>query len=112
MHRLKMEALTAVAAWAVASACLNVPVASNWLGGICPSGDADLTQLGETLSSTAKIYFPGSAEFEAASARWSVLEAPKVNIVVVPGTENDVAETVSFFSGPRSAVIGCSLCTA
>jgi hypothetical protein len=30
------------------------------------------------------------------TTRWSVLEEHKVNIVIVPGTEDDVAETVSF----------------
>lgn len=96
MHRLKTEVLTAVAAWAVTSTCLNIPVARDWLGGICPRGDDSLKQLGAKLSDIAKIYFPGSDEFVAATTRWSVLDAPKVNVVVVPGTENDVVETVKF----------------
>ncbi len=84
-----------MAAWAATSTCLNIPAARHWARGNCPGRDADLAQLGQQLSSTAEIYFPGSAEFEAASARWSVLQAPKVNLVVVPGTEKDVALTVS-----------------
>lgn len=92
MYRLKMEVLTAVAAWAVASSCLNLPVARQLLGGICARDTADL---GVKLSSTAKIYQPGTDEFVAASTRWSNLNAPTVNLVVVPGTEQDVAETVS-----------------
>ncbi|KAL4865193.1 hypothetical protein BDV12DRAFT_200385 [Aspergillus spectabilis] len=43
-----------------------------------------------------QIYFPGSDEFEAATTRWSVLESPTVNIVVVPETEDDVVKTVKF----------------
>ncbi|KAK0378534.1 hypothetical protein CLIM01_04096 [Colletotrichum limetticola] len=93
MHRFKMEVLTAVAAWAITSACLNVPVARQLLGGICAR---DTAELGDRLSATAKIYQPGTAEFTNASIRWSNLDAPKPNLVVIPGTENDVAETVKF----------------
>lgn len=87
-----MEVLTAVAAWAITSACLSVPVARQLLGGIC---QRDTAELGNRLSANAKIYQPGSAEFDAASIRWSNLKAPTVNLVVVPATENDVAEAVS-----------------
>ncbi|GJC83598.1 FAD-linked oxidoreductase chyH [Colletotrichum liriopes] len=93
MHRLKMEVLTAVAAWALTSACLSVPIARQLLGGIC---SRDTAELGERLSPTAKIYQPGTAEFIEASVRWSNLDAPKPNLVVIPGTEDDVAETVKF----------------
>ncbi|KAL0941656.1 FAD-dependent oxygenase [Colletotrichum truncatum] len=92
MYRLKMEVVTAVAAWAITSACLNVPIARQ-VGGICAR---DTAELGDKLSSTAKIYQPGSDEFTAASTRWSNLNAPTVNLVVVPGNEQDVAETVKF----------------
>jgi hypothetical protein len=95
MYRLKMEVVTALAAWAITSACQDVPSTHNWLQGLCPRGN-DVRELGVKLSPTAKVYFPGSDEFEVASTRWSVLGAPKVNIVVVPGTENDVVETVNF----------------
>ncbi|CCF44955.1 FAD binding domain-containing protein [Colletotrichum higginsianum] len=88
-----MKVFTALAAWTVTSACLNVPVARQLLGGICARDTADL---GERLSPTAKIYQPGTAEFITASTRWSNLNAPKPNLVVVPGTENDVVETVKF----------------
>ncbi|KAF6784750.1 FAD-dependent oxygenase [Colletotrichum sojae] len=93
MYRLKMEVLTAVAAWAIASSCLNAPVARQLLGGICARDTADL---GNKLSSNAKIYQPGTDEFVQASTRWSNLNAPTVNLVVVPGTEQDVAETIKF----------------
>ncbi|WQF82340.1 Putative FAD-binding domain, PCMH-type, FAD-binding, type PCMH, subdomain 2 [Colletotrichum destructivum] len=93
MYRLKIKVFTALAAWTITSACLNVPVARQLLGGICARDTADL---GERLSPTAKIYQPGTAEFIAASTRWSNLNPPKPNLVVVPGTENDVVETVKF----------------
>ncbi|KAK6812569.1 hypothetical protein RU639_011736 [Aspergillus parasiticus] len=95
MLRLKMEMVAALAAWAIASACENVPIANHWIRGLCPRSN-DVKDLGIKLSPTAKVYFPGSEEFDVASTRWSVLDAPKVNIVVVPGTENDVVETVKF----------------
>lgn len=59
------------------------------------SRDADFKELSEKLSSSAKAYYPGTDEFKAANERWSNLDVPTVNIVVVPGTENDVVETVS-----------------
>ncbi|KAE8353374.1 hypothetical protein BDV28DRAFT_133215 [Aspergillus coremiiformis] len=95
MLQLKLEVLTAVAAWAISSACANVPISHDWTRGLCPRGN-DMKELAVKLSPTAKVYFPGSDEFELASTRWSVLDAPKVNIVVVPGTENDVVEIVKF----------------
>ncbi|CAI0650511.1 unnamed protein product [Colletotrichum noveboracense] len=93
MYRFKMEVLTAVAAWAIASSCANIPVARQFLGGICAR---DTAELGNKLSDTAKIYEPGSADFTNATIRWSNLNAPTVSLVVVPGTENDVAETIKF----------------
>ncbi|KAH2184532.1 hypothetical protein KXW61_000848 [Aspergillus fumigatus] len=95
MRWLKVEAVAALAASAVPAFCLSVPVARD-LRGICPRRDDDLKELGAKLSRTGKIYFPGSTEFEQASTRWSVLETPTVNVVVVPGTENDVVETVKY----------------
>ena len=98
MLQLKMKVITAMAAWVATSACQNIPVTHNWLGGVHARWIDYASELGEKLSPTAKIYYPGSEEFEEASARWSVLDAPTVNVVVVPGTENDVAETVIIFS--------------
>lgn len=92
MYRLKIELITAVAAWALSAASLTFP--SGIEGGLCPRGDADLEALGKKLSSSAKVYSPGSSGFKDVTTRWSALEEPKVNIVVVPGTENDVVETV------------------
>ena len=95
MFRLKMEVLTAVVAWAFASACHGLPGACNYLDGLCPRGDEDFKALGSSLSRGADVYFPGSSGFKNATARWSVLEEPTVNVVVVPATEHDVVETVS-----------------
>ncbi|KAH8887629.1 FAD-binding domain-containing protein [Thozetella sp. PMI_491] len=96
VRRLKMEVLTAVAAWALSSTCMNLPVPRSWLGGNCAKRDSDFAALSEKLSSTAQIYFPGSAEFTQLSARWSVLDTPTVNVVVVPTTENDIVETIKY----------------
>ncbi|KAI9039885.1 putative FAD-dependent oxygenase [Aspergillus affinis] len=82
---MRLQVATAVAAWAVTSACQNL-----W------TRDTDYKELSEKLSSSAKVYYPGSDEFKDASVRWSNLETPTVNVVVVPGTENDVVETVKF----------------
>ncbi|KAB8235698.1 hypothetical protein ETB97_010246 [Aspergillus alliaceus] len=92
MYPFKIEVATALAVWAITSAGLST---NNSLHGLCPRGN-DLGELGGKLSSTAKVYCPGSEGFKVASTRWSVLDAPKVNIVVVPGTENDVVETVKY----------------
>jgi hypothetical protein len=83
--------VAAVTAWAAKATCAATPFIRSDISGTCSE---DLSQLGEKLSKSAKIYCPGSPEFEKATTRWSVLDAPKVNIVVVPGTEQDVATTV------------------
>ena len=86
-----MKVLTAIAA--LATTVVGRSLQSSLT---CPSSDIDLQNLGSSLSSSAKVYCPGSSGFKNVTTRWSVLEEPKVNVVVVPGTENDVAETVSF----------------
>ena len=91
MH-FSSKAFAALAAWSTAVTCATTPFARSDAIGTCSE---DLSQLGKKLSKSAKVYCPGSAEFEKATTRWSVLDAPKVNIVVVPGTEKDVATTVS-----------------
>lgn len=63
-------------------------------GESCSQAASDVTELKTRLSNSTLIYLPGTPEFTAASSRWSVLDAPTPNIVVVPGTENDVALTV------------------
>ncbi|OOF93992.1 hypothetical protein ASPCADRAFT_209242 [Aspergillus carbonarius ITEM 5010] len=89
-----MEVVTAIAAWAFATASQLLPRSTD-VHDLC-SQQGDLKALGDRLSSTAKVYCPGSTGFTNATTRWSVLDEPEVNIVVVPGTENDVAEIVQF----------------
>lgn len=99
MVHLKMEVTMAMVTWAFASACQNTPVARNRLDGLHSQGNYDMNELRDRLSSTAQIWFSNSTQFENATLRWSLLREPKVNVVVVPGTENDVAETVgTYFS--------------
>lgn len=97
MYRFKMEVAMVIAAWAFAAVGQSPPLARNGLSGLHSRGNYDMTELQAKLSSSAKIYYPNSTEFDDASARWSLLDEPKVNVVVVPGTENDVAETVGVF---------------
>lgn len=106
MRSFKMEVLTAVAAWTLGSASMKLAPGynTNW-----HRTDASLVALEARLSSSAKIYTNGTAEFEEASSRWSVLDAPKVSIVVVPGTENDVVETVCLFLFTSSMFIRIAL---
>ncbi|KAA8642624.1 hypothetical protein EYZ11_009031 [Aspergillus tanneri] len=88
---MRLQVVSAVAAWAVSSACQSLSVSRDlW------SRDVNYKALSEKLSSSAKVYYPDSDEFEEASSRWSNLEIPTVNIIVVPSTENDVVETVKF----------------
>lgn len=94
MTKLKMEVVAAVAAWAVASTCHSLPAVRDLVPGLCPRDIGEAGELQKSLSPGAKVYFPGSPEFKAASTRWSVLNPPTVNVVVVPATEKDVSETV------------------
>ncbi|KAI5924944.1 FAD binding domain protein [Camillea tinctor] len=89
-----MEVLTAVAAWALSSACKSIP-ANHWLSSICPRG-GNLTELSGRLSASAQVYYPGSDVFTEATNRWSSFDAPGVNVVVVPGIDDDVAQTVKY----------------
>lgn len=90
-----MEVITAVAAWAISSACQNLPVARDLLGALCAPVIGDVAALQNSLSPAAKVYLPGSNDFDILSERWSLLGSPKGNLVVVPATDNDVSETVS-----------------
>ncbi|KAM0229019.1 hypothetical protein ACHAPO_010296 [Fusarium lateritium] len=82
---MRLQALTALATLAAQTTCQTL-----W------SRDVDYKALSKELSASAKVYFPGSEDFEAASKRWSNLDTPTVNIVAVPATENDVVEIVKF----------------
>ncbi|KAH6658340.1 FAD binding domain protein [Truncatella angustata] len=63
---------------------------------VCSRAAASVSRLKEVLSDETLIYLPGTPEFIAASTRWSVLDAPTPNIVVVPASESDVVSTVKF----------------
>lgn len=84
----------AAAAWTIRLAC-GSDVTHDLLGGICPRADIDIHDLKMNLSPSAQVYWPGSDEFEEATTRWSNFELPNINVVVVPGTDEDVSETVS-----------------
>lgn len=77
------------------SACHSLPAARDLVPGLCPRDIGEAQELQNSLSPGAKVYFPGSPEFNNASTRWSTLSPPTVNVVVVPATEKDVSEIVS-----------------
>ncbi|KAI1827430.1 FAD binding domain protein [Xylaria intraflava] len=89
-----MEVATAVIAWAIASTCRNLSPSSDLLG-LCPRQSV-ASELQGRLSSTAQIFLPGTGNFTNATSRWSALDEPGINIVVVPSTEDDVAATVQY----------------
>jgi hypothetical protein len=86
--------IAAVAAWGVISVVSGEPLRS-FSHELFERQDADLSSLAPALSQTAKIYRPGAPEFTTLTTRWSNLEPPTPNIVIVPGTEKDVSEIVS-----------------
>lgn len=97
-----MEVLVAVGAWALSSVCQSLPD-SGTRSLLCNRGilDLDLSPLVPKLSATASVIYPNdTAAFDLATSRWSSYETPTVSVVVVPGTENDVAETVRFCVTP------------
>ncbi|XDG06196.1 hypothetical protein ABKA04_005811 [Annulohypoxylon sp. FPYF3050] len=89
-----MEVVAAIAAWAISSACRNVPT-NSLFAPLCNRG-VNVEELAGRLSSGAKVYGPGSDIFVQATTRWSSLDAPGIDVVVVPSVENDVAETVKY----------------
>lgn len=52
------------------------------------------TELVPKLSPEAKVYLPGSGDFDTATARWSALGAPVVNAAISAAVAQDVVETV------------------
>ncbi|KAJ5707489.1 FAD-dependent oxygenase [Penicillium malachiteum] len=60
------------------------------------NSNSELEDFQKTLSASAKLYFNGSDGFANVTTRWSALEEPTVNVVIVPGTENDVVEIVKY----------------
>ena len=89
-----MEVIAAVAAWTVQIVSRSLPA------GIVPwdihSNGGAAVELVDRLSSSAQVYLPGSEEFTEATTRWSMLHAPTFSLIVVPHTEDDLAETVKY----------------
>jgi hypothetical protein len=100
VRRVQMEVLVAVGVWALSSVCQGLPQGSGirsllWNRGLL---DLDLSALVPKLSATASVIYPNdTTAFDLATARWSSYETPTAGVVVVPGTEKDVAETVNDF---------------
>jgi hypothetical protein len=91
----------AVAAWAIISVLPVIscgPTSPHDIFPRTPAAGIDVKTLAPYLSSAAKIYLPGSTEFTTYTVRWSNLEPPTPNVVIVPGTAKDVAKIVNFSS--------------
>jgi hypothetical protein len=85
------------AVWAVVSRLPLVasgPTSDHNIFPRTPAAGIDLKTLAPDLSPSAKIYLPGTTEFTKYTVRWSNLEPPTPNVVIVPGTEQDVAKIV------------------
>ena len=87
--------VAAIAAWAAVVAGRDIPISDvHYQSHVAAARSPNYSQLKSKLSSKAQVLLPGSAAFTNATARWSALEEPTANAVVVPATENDVVETV------------------
>lgn len=51
-------------------------------------------ELGSLVSKTTAIFGPGDSRFQSATSRWSIYGAPKIALVVEPGSEHDVSTVV------------------
>jgi hypothetical protein len=101
-HNMFLQFLTplSVTGWVGISSMYVVSCSPNHLHDVSPrtpKAGINLTTLAPDLSPTAKIYLPGSSDFAASTVRWSNLEPPTANVVIAPGTEEDVAKIVCFF---------------
>ncbi|KAJ4419213.1 hypothetical protein N0V82_005120 [Gnomoniopsis sp. IMI 355080] len=94
-----MQHIVCISVWAILGACLVTPHNSR-IGQIAWNRGStyyDLTPLQNKLSANASVIYPNdTTAFDTATARWSSYDAPKVSVVVVPGSEKDVAETVKY----------------
>lgn len=72
-----------------------------------PAAGIDLQPLAPSLSASTKIYLPENSEFASHTVRWSNLEPPTPNVVIAPGTEDDVAKIV----GSRCVTQFVPVCT-
>ncbi|GBF65636.1 FAD-linked oxidoreductase [Trichophyton mentagrophytes] len=107
MQGLLKGIIIALAAWANSSAARSIiqqqqPSTSNATPvNICPRAmdnwvEDIKTELVPKLSPEAKVYLPGSGDFDTASARWSALGKPVVNAAISAAVAQDVVETVKF----------------
>ncbi|EFX00158.1 FAD-binding domain containing protein [Grosmannia clavigera kw1407] len=62
----------------------------------CRPRGLDLTALKAKLSADAEIISPSDSSFNETALRWSTLDAPTPNVIVVPAVEEDVVQTVLF----------------
>ena len=60
-----------------------------------PAAGIDIKELAKNLSKNAQVYVPSDEPFAALTVRWSNLEPPTPNVVVVAAVEEDVSQTVS-----------------
>jgi hypothetical protein len=96
---LRFLTTSALAAWAVVPVLPTVfsgPTSPYDVFPRTPAAGIDVKALAPSLSPAAKIYLPGSTQFSTYTTRWSNLEPPTPNVVIVAGTEKDVVEIVSF----------------
>jgi hypothetical protein len=61
-----------------------------------PASGIDVELLSKHLDRNIDIYIPGDSLFEAFTVRWSNLERPTPNVVVIPRTEKQVSKIVSY----------------
>lgn len=87
-------ALAACTAVSVLPAVSCGPVSAD-LSPRTPAGGIDVQALAESLSENAQVYVPSDEPFAALTVRWSNLEPPTPNVVVVAAIEQDVSQTVS-----------------
>jgi hypothetical protein len=74
-----------------------------------PASGIDVQAFAKHLSKNAQIYVPDDSQFKTYTVRWSNLEAPTVNVVVLPATELDVSEIVSYWLSHTPLVARASL---
>lgn len=55
---------------------------------------SQVQELSNKLSDGTQVFQPGSQQFNDATLRWSALDEPNPNVVIVPATEQDVAQIV------------------
>lgn len=78
-------------------------VAGDGVTSLAVSPATIIQQLGPQLASNATIYGKNNTQFANATTRWNAYAEPQFVVVVEPGTELDVAITVSYQSG------GCAI---